>query len=182
MSEVWRSILTPDAPCWVAFEADHCVLLPEPGPFPAAEAQRYLRQAPSDGEVAEHEQGYLFITSNVFTLVRPSEVQSPGDVPEVALQKRRNSTVTHVELHVPIEGLSRLILKQAAADQVEAVTLEPTAQGGEIRFLKQGVWSTVMQPPVGVVPQLIRYWQPRGLQLSQGPWGECATLALPSSG
>lgn len=182
MFEVWRSILTPDAPSWVAFEADHCVLLPEPGPAPAAQAQAYLRQASSKGEVADHEQGYLFITSNVFTLVRHCEVQSPAEVPEVALRKRRNDNVSHVELQLTVERLSQLLLKHASEDQIEAIALEPTEQGGDVRFLKQGVWSTIMQPPGRVVPRLIQHWLPRGPQLSQGPWGQCATLALPSVG
>lgn len=179
MSEVWRSILTADSPCWVAFEADHCVLLPDPGHDPAGQAQKRLQQAPTEGEIAEHGLGYLFITADVFTLVRPGEVESPHQVREVALRKRQNHKVSHVELHVPVERLSKLLLGQASKDKVEAIVLEPTAQGGEVRFLQHGTWSTVMAPPLGVIPKLIQHWRPRGLSSRQGPWGECATLTMP---
>ena len=180
MSEVWHIILTPDAPCWVAFEADHCVLLPEPGHDPAGRAKKRLSQAPTDGEIAEHALGYLFITADVFTLVRHSEVESHHQVREVALRKRQNHKVAHVQLPVPVESLSDLLLRQATNDKVEVIALEPTAQGGEVRFLQDGNWSTVMTPPIGVIPKLIQYWRPKGLRCRQGPWGECATLTIPS--
>lgn len=181
MSEVWHSILTPDAPCWVAFEADHCVLLPNPGHDPAGQAQKRLLQAPTiDGEIVEHALGYLFITADVFTLVRRTEVESHHQVREVALLKRHNQKVTHVQLPVPIERLSDLLLRQATDDKVEAIALEPKAQGGDVRFLLDGAWCTVMRPPVGVIPKLIKHWRPKGLRSTQGPWGESATLTIPS--
>lgn len=176
MSEVWHSILTPDAPCWVSFEADHCVLLPEPGHDPRSQARKRLEQAPSQGEIAEHALGYLFITADVFTLVRREEVESPQQVREKALHKRQNRKVSHLELPVPVEQLSKLILRQAAKDGVEEIALEPTAEGGEVRFLRDGTWQTVMTPPSRVIPKLIQHWRPRGLRTTRGPWGEGATL------
>jgi hypothetical protein len=180
MSEVWHSILTGDCPCWVAFEGDHCVLLTNPGPAPAWQAEKRLIQAPTEGEVVQHELGYLFITAEVFTLVRHSEVETSLQVREVALRKRQNHKVTHVQWPVPVERLSNLILGQASKDKVEAVGLEPTAQGDEVRFLREGTWSTIMKPPVGFISKLINYWRPRGLKCTQGPWGEGATLTIPS--
>lgn len=178
MSEVWHTILTPDAPCWVAFEADHCVLLPEPSHDPRAQARKRLAEAPSEGEIAEHALGYLFITADVFTLVRHSEVESHHQVREVALRKRQNRKVSHLELPVPIERLSTLILRQASQDKAEVIALEPTAEGGEVRFLLNGSWLTVMTPPSRVIPKLIQHWRPRGLNLTEGPWGEGATLTI----
>ena len=180
MSEVWHSILTSDVPCWVAFEADHCVILPDPGYDPAELAQKRLSQASREGEIAEHALGYLFITSDVFTLVRHNEVECPQQVHEVALRKRQNVKVTHVQPSLPVERLSHLILGQAGKDEVEAIALEPTAKGGEVRFLQKGAWTTILRPPVGFIPKLIQHWRPRGLSTTEGPWGECATLTLPT--
>ncbi|MBX3171366.1 MAG: hypothetical protein KF760_28410 [Candidatus Eremiobacteraeota bacterium] len=178
MSEVWHTVLTPDAPCWVAFEADHCVLLPDPGHDPAQKAKKRLLQSASEGEIAEHALGYLFITADVFTLVRHSEVENHHQVREVALRKRQNRKVSHVQLPVPVERLSDLILREASKDKVEVIALEPTAQGGEVRFLREGSWLTVMTPPPGVIPKLIQHWRPKGLNLTQGPWGEGAILTV----
>ena len=163
MSEIWHSIVTSDAPCWVAFEADHCVFLPEPNHAPAAQAQKRLAQAPKEGEIVEHVLGYLFVTGDVFTLVRHNEVEGPGQVREVALHKRQCKNVTHVELPVPVAELSALILREAGKDKVEVIALESTAEGGEVRFLRDGIWSTVMSPPTRVIPKLIQFWRPRGL-------------------
>ena len=116
----------------------------------------------------------------MFTLVRHAEVESHHQVREVALRKRQNHKITHVELPVPVERLSDLLLRQATKDKVEAIVLEPTAQGGEVRFLQQGNWVTVMTPPTGVIPKLIRHWRPKGLSSTDGPWGECATLTIPN--
>lgn len=178
MSEVWHSVLTPDVPCWVAFTADHCGILPDPGHDPAQKARKRLIQAPSQGEIAEHALGYLFITADVFTLVRRNEVESPHQVREVALRKRQSHNVSHVQLPVPVKELSDLILGQAGKDKVEVIALEPTAQGGEVCFLLDGTWRTVMTPSSEVIAKLIQFWWPRGLNLTHGPWGEGATLTI----
>lgn len=176
--QLWRSILTADAPAWVAFQADHCVLLPQPSHNPAQQAGSLLAKAPDTGEVAEHALGYLFITGEIFTLVRPEEVTDRSQVIEVALSKRKQRKVVHVELPVPLERLADLILRQAKTDLVEEIELEPLEHGGIIRFLREGAWFTAMQPPPGVIPRLIQHWMALKLRTSPGPWGDSARLAL----
>jgi hypothetical protein len=176
--QLWQSILTADSPAWVAFSGGHCVLLPDPSHNPAQQAGSLLAQALSDGEIAEHDLGYLYITGPVFTLVLHEEASDRAQVAEIALRKRSLRKVLHVELPVPVRQLAALILREAKKDSIPEVALEPLEGGGTVRFLQDGDWNTVMQLRPGVLPKLIDHLRPQGLQIQPGPWGDCARLHL----
>lgn len=184
----WRQVLKAEATNWVVFEQGTCILGTEILAY-----HRLCYDAPGEqGDVIRHSGGYLYVQGSVCNWVSHQEGEERQTIIERALEQRsadrrskRKVWVQSDPSRLEEQRVADLVIKTARDEQVQELKLQTNERAGEVSFLRGHSWVTVMQPPLRVMSDLIRYFdqaarEREDLQIAwhEGPCGPWAQLTL----